>query len=317
MNHHALRLAAWPCFAVIACVLLVAGCQDGSGPGLITSPEGKPAYEGAKPPPPPPPPADPAIAFTTQGRERSKSYSYLKVMNADGTNVTTILRSEYIQSGAINGPISWAPGGGSIAFVRSVSGLWLIDVTVVNGVPTGSNTRLLVPRTSGSIFNPAWSPLGDRIAFTRSSRNIEAVPVTGGEPVQLYASPGTVGRLAWSPDARKIAFRESGMIRVLNLDDGSVTAVLEQDGNNVSWGRMHDVLAFDRFDAEGYLRETCTMQLPDGTPTFICAGNLPDWSPDDQYIVFHLDVSLFKVEVATGIITWLTGGEATYPAWRR
>ena len=57
-QHGRLAVAVWPCFVVFACILLVLGCQDGSGPNLVTSPEGKPDFDAVKPPPPPPPPPE-------------------------------------------------------------------------------------------------------------------------------------------------------------------------------------------------------------------------------------------------------------------
>jgi len=186
MNRRDLRLAAWPHVAVIACVLLIAGCQDGSGPGLVTSPEGKPAFEGAKPPPPPPPPpADPAIVSVTGTNRRTN----LHVMNADGSNFTTIFSNSYNDSWRMSP--SWSPDGGSIAFIRStgpsnaiVTEISAIDVDVVNGVPTGTNLRALFAGRF-SPFETAWSPLGDQIAYIHGT-SIKTIPAAGGDPLVVY-----------------------------------------------------------------------------------------------------------------------------------
>jgi len=320
MNHHRhLGLAAGPCIVVIACVLLVAGCQDGSGPGLVTSPEGKPAYDGAKPPPPPP--ADPAIAFYV--RPAHPPY-YLKVMDADGSNVATI----YTSTSLMLGWPSWSPDGHSIAFMDGSPSpdLWRIDVSVVNGAPVGSNATRLLDRTT-SIWHPAWSPLGDQIAFVDlQQRTIEVIPAAGGVPSVLYTSPVAFGLgLAWSPDASKIAFVESPSaseisLHVLDINDRTVTTVLGSEwgqqlgggGPTVpDWARTQDMLAF-----QGPQGMIYTMQLPSGTPTLVAEGNWPTWSPDDREILFTSPRGSFtKVNLATGLITRL--GSGMWPDWRR
>jgi Tol biopolymer transport system component len=61
---------------------------------------------------------------------------------------------------------------------------------------------------------PAWSPRGDRIAFT-SLRNgdfeIYTVKLDGTDVRQLTADHGTAGHPVWSPDGRSILFTSSRM----------------------------------------------------------------------------------------------------------
>jgi hypothetical protein len=335
MNHHDLRLAAWPCLAVVACLLLVAGCEEGSGPSLVTTPDGKPAFEGAKPPPPPPPPpADPAIAFEITGRVRAghgwRTAWFLKVMNADGTNVTPIFMTEPGQSIGFSRP-AWSPDGRCIAFYRDGvapnPGIYLVDVSLVNGVPTGTNVRLFL---SDPAWMPAWSPLGDQIAYVTGddSGSLCVIPVSGGAAQVLYSSPSMISSLSWSPDARKIAFEDWGAgyphtIRVLDLNDMTVTTVgigPELDPAYPSWARTQDAVVFEGVIPSGE-RGIYTMQLPSGTPVSACAGTQPDWSPTDQALVFRVGNTLNKIELTTGITTRLmsSGSEAspTMPAWRR
>ena len=315
MNHRDLRLAAWPHVAVIACVLLIAGCQDGSGPGLVTSPEGKPAYEAAKPPPTPPPAADPAIAYVVQ---RANGDSELKVMNADGSNQTTIFTGTWL----LNTP-SWSPDGQSLTFAWN-GDLWLIDVEVVGGVPTGSNARVLLDR-SENLFSPAWSPLGDRIAFVDVAlRTIETIDPATREEVVLYSSPsGGLSSPTWNADATKIAFVEGGAVRVLDLGSASVTTVLESAWGQqfsggpgaLDWARTQDALAFSVGSERGHDLAVYVMQLP-GTPTFVVAGAGPTWSPNDQGILFVGRQGFSKIDLATGQITRV-GSTGMWPDWRR
>jgi Tol biopolymer transport system component len=309
-----LHLAPWP-WLVVLCLVVVSGCQDGSGPSVVTSPEGKPAYEGAKPPPPPP--ADPAIACIA--KRRGTGPWDLKVMNADGSNLTTVYTSTSPQ---FTLP-SWSPGGDHIA-AASVFNVWRIDVAVVNGVPTGSNPTILLDRTT-TLGGVAWSPLGDQIAFHDVNlKTIETIPANGGSATVLYTStdPHTfIPSLAWSRDAAQIAFTEGGAIRVLTIGGGTTTVLgpeyWQQLGldppNFLDWARTQDVLTFS-VGASGYLA-VYTLDISGGTPDFVVEGWVPTWSPDDQYILFE-DRGFKKVNVNTGQITSLgVGGQ--WPDWRR
>src|SRR6185437_2574067 len=115
------QLSLW--FALVSCTVLVSliseSCKKELAPG---SPDiSKSSSAVAKNQPPPPPSANPAIAY----RYRSD----LKVMNADGSNQTTIVSG--------GGPGVWSPDGKRLLF-QHPGGLSLVDVSVVNGKPTGS-----------------------------------------------------------------------------------------------------------------------------------------------------------------------------------
>ncbi len=298
----------------LLCLAFAAGCQDGSGPGLATGPEAQSSLD-KKPPQPPPTPADPAIAFIVRA---ANGYDHLKVMDADGSNATTIFRSERrVMLGC--GP-TWSPDGSSIAFPNAHS-MWLVDVTVVDGIPMGSNARVLLDRSS-SLFHPAWSPLGDRLAFTDIHLNtIETIPATGGPASLVYTSTtGRLGYPAWSPDADRMAFTEGGAIRVLDVSSGEATTVLGAEWGSqfsggpqfLDWARTRDVLAFSVGSANGRDLAVYTMQLPDGPPVFLVQGSCPTWSPDDQKICFSEGIiDLTTMQVAS------SGGWPGWFDWRR
>ncbi|MCO5226264.1 MAG: S9 family peptidase [Thermomicrobiales bacterium] len=65
--------------------------------------------------------------------------------------------------------------------------------------------------TSGGFrdVSPAWSPDGNKIAFTsnRGEKNqLFVLPIDGGEAVQITTLESGVGQFIWSPDGSKIAF---------------------------------------------------------------------------------------------------------------
>ena len=324
MKPNALRqMAAWPLPMVIACVVLLASCQENSGPSLVASPVAKPAADGAKPPPPPP--ADPAIAFV------DRDYTELQVMNADGSNQTTVF-----EASRLDHP-SWSPDGQTIAFTQGDNGLWLIDVEVVSGVPTGTNARVLLNRAN--IYDVACSPLGDRIAFADVvPKTIESIPVGGGTPEVWYTSEsGATPRFpTWSRDASQIAFVEgdSGPLRMLDVATGQANTILgaewgQQLGESASprfidWARTQDALVFDAGPGgrTGY-KAVYMMQLPAGTPTFVVGGmkrsqaRMPTWSPDDREIIFAKSYGdLYKVDLATAGTTKLRVS-GKHADWRR
>ena len=115
---------------------------------------------------------------------------------------------------------------------------------------------------------------------------------------------------------------------MLDLTDMTVTTVVPYEEGwsrgDPSWARTQDALVFDG-EASGAWADLYIKQLPSGTPTLVCSGSMPDWSPDDQALVFRGEgsssYSLYRIELATGIITRLMsgGGEdhPAYPAWRR
>ena len=74
----------------------------------------------------------------------------------------------------------------------------------------GKSTKL----TSGNDNFPMWSPLGDRICFTRDtggtkSFDIFTIRPDGTDLKFLTDAPGNDGHCAWSPDAKYIVFSSS------------------------------------------------------------------------------------------------------------
>jgi len=148
--------------------------------------------------PRPQPPANPAIACSEGGE--------LFVMNVDGSNLTRVYKSS---TGVID-PLfpSWSPLGSgtqsnpySIAshhFPPSSTPLHVIDVAVVNGVPTGMNDRILADSTDcGFCANPAWSPLGDEITVDGAC---------GGPGLVVINAFSGAAQVLYTPPAGRIVF---------------------------------------------------------------------------------------------------------------
>ncbi|MBI2926481.1 MAG: PD40 domain-containing protein [Verrucomicrobia bacterium] len=275
-------------------------------------------------PPKPKPPADPAIAFR---RTVQDTRTELKVSNADGSNLAKI----YTHTGA-GLVLSWSPDGSQIAFTGSQPpapgfALWRIDVSVVNGVPVGSNTVKLL---EGDYLNyPAWSPLGDAIAFLSGGGKIESISPAGGPTAVIYdASAGRgVSSPTWSPDAARLAFIQGDQVLVLNLATGEVTPVLSLgpplDLVTVNWARTSDRLAIQAEETvgAGYRRNIYLLDLVSGDFVEVVSDSgfyspVP-WSPDDSKLAFRgrqgklttLDLNTGALKEYSFVVEW--------PDWRR
>jgi Tol biopolymer transport system component len=316
-----------PLFAIT-----LSSCSKGGNE--IVGPEGPSILKkggGGKPPKDPPPPADPAIAYI--------GGTSLMVMNADGTNQTEIFENDYLI-----GLPSWSPTGGSIVFENwnSTSGrseLWVIDVSVVDSVPVGSNPRRLtdIDDCGGTpCVVPAWSPLGNEIA-TVSSTNWNAgttgplfvIPADGsGPPTAIYTPPPSTSSgprdPAWSSDGNQIAFVETvngtnTIIKILNRLTSEVSVVLTESSTigHLDWARHGDILAYRKRDSTG--NKIFTLNIG-GTPEFITDGLLPSWSPLGTKLVYHFPVrrrhtQIKSIDLTEGEITTISGGKM--PDWRR
>lgn len=145
--------------------------------------------------------------------------------------------------------------GGPIAFASSRFGssFWNWHIFVME--TDGSDVMAV---TSGPFiaYRPAWSPDGQRIAFTRDSDSggggIFVVNADGTGETQL-TSDGVSGHPRWSPDGSKIAYSRG------------------------DWNDLH----IWTMNADGSGQKELTWLSPSFT------GDLdPDWSPDGSKIVF-------------------------------
>jgi eukaryotic-like serine/threonine-protein kinase len=107
---------------------------------------------------------------------------------------------------------AWSPDGGRIVFgseeVRSAynvnanGALWVVDVA-------GGEPRRVNPDDGDALYQPAWSPLGTRIAFWSTAggqRDIETMRPDGTDRVKVTSDRDVDWAPAWSSDGRWLFF---------------------------------------------------------------------------------------------------------------
>jgi Tol biopolymer transport system component len=148
------------------------------------------------------------IAFATNRNGNAEIY----VMNANGSGQTNCSKNPYSDTRP-----AWSPPGnpGKIAFQSDRDGGDL-DVFVTNVNPNGTCTGTTNltgnnDNTAAADTRPAWSPGGNKIAFTtdRNPGNVEVYVMNsdGSQPADLAGIPSADDRLeAWSPEGNWIVF---------------------------------------------------------------------------------------------------------------
>lgn len=135
----------------------------------------------------------------------------------------------------------WSPDGKSIAFIRTqfiedrMNRYGVMGIYVVSS--TGGEPELLLSEPEAFIFSIDWSPDGEWIAYLKGDKQsndpgnstLNVVNVNNGisKAVGEVSNFTVHTELAWSHDARRIAFNdeEGKAIKVMSVDDGSVSDV--------------------------------------------------------------------------------------------
>lgn len=232
------------------------------------------------------------IAFMRQDNTQSDIW----VMNPDGTEQTNITDLP----GSYEWYPSWSPDGRKIVFESDRAGFGgSFEIYVMNADGTGW-TRLTNSEFGIQNNTPAWSPVGDRIAFVRHNGAMQQIWVMntdGSNQIQLTNDPFGVMQPSWSPDASKIVFvvmnetsPYGNEIYVMNANGTGLTR-LTNNSNSESepeWSPDGSKIAFA--SNNGFKTEILTMN-PDGTgqaslTVDLAEAAVPAWSPDGTRIAF-------------------------------
>jgi Tol biopolymer transport system component len=314
-------------FALLIIVGILACGRDVAGPVPVTLRASQTL--------PPPPPADPAIAYGSRSGKGFKFTYGLAVMNADGTNQTTITGS------AQSSHPSWSPDGHSIAYHATSYDISRVDVSIVNGVPQAS-APVTLPITHQS-FDIGWSPdaSNPQIAYSEN-------PPTLGDPAGLYLAPTTAVSpytetlvymgppgnrmiwIAWNPQATRISFIQRAInapvdsLFVVDVATSSVTFIRSfiRGVFCLSWSRTApDRLALDVPLPNNAGSQPSILDLTTNTLSSAPSGFGAKWSPDDSRLVYYATTNsgtntIYAVTLSTGAQVRLAA-DGVNPEWRR
>jgi hypothetical protein len=280
--------------------------------------------------------ADPVIA-----------YFGIAVVDADGSNPSTL---------STGGLPSWASSGDGtalnpyhIVFESSACHMARMDVVVSGSHVEAANVEPLpTPALATSACDPAWSPIGDEIAFGEGSVNcpnndcprpsslwvIPADPARASEATAIYDVPssGSLYWPTWSPTAEYIAFVEqtpSAQFSMRIIDRGNGDSWVVVDTTQFSfiqapqWARTRNAIAFGGVPTGGSFQSIYILDLD---LTLHAAGPArqvvrraygPTWSPDDTKLAFAAATGGIRILDLTTGKTSSVSGTGSFPDWRR
>jgi Tol biopolymer transport system component len=192
------------------------------------------------------------------------AYSWLTVMNSDGTGAHTIV--DGLGYTTLPQP-AWSPDGSWILFSKGTAGTYVIH-------PDGTGEQKLLD----SAIEAVWSPDGRRLAYVSLDQDGRRVGLgvanaDGSDPHTIAL--GEISQPAWSPDGSTIAF-------VRSAGTPSQVALVAPDGTNErtiafgtspEWAPDGSWIAFALPGPDN--RYQAAIVRPDGTDTHIVETGLP------------------------------------------
>ncbi len=215
---------------------------------------------------------------------------------------------------------AWSPDGSKVAFASTRSGNW--DIFMLD-LREGELAQLTIQ--TGYDANPAWSPDGEWLAFESyqgENFDIYLVNVSGGKPIRLTVHPAADFAPVWSPDGRHISFASwragNKDIFIRNLDAPSESATVNltaspaRQEDNPAFNDDGSMLAFDD-SSEGFdfvYALPLERYLPASAPVLLGQGKQPNWSSDNQALVYVHENDAQSYLIAGSLKSWSVAPQA-------
>lgn len=154
---------------------------------------------------------------------------------------------------------TWSPDGRKLAFARSEgesSGIWVMNANGRNARALTEDDLVEEPTFTPDEY-PAWSPDGERIAYTSflpdGNDDIFVMNANGSSPTRLTSGSEYDTDPDWSPNGKLIAFSRDGDIYTMRPDGSNVRQVSRGSARDgaPAWSRDGRWLAFSRADESG------------------------------------------------------------------